>query len=65
MRTTFDRFTLDTDQRTLLDGAAPVREQSFSHAWLDGGDAPRLATRCLLMECSRPYTFGLAMEDYP
>ncbi len=54
MRATFDRFTLDTDQRTLLDGAAPVREQSFSHAWLDGGDAPRLAVVFVAMPSRAP-----------
>jgi DNA-binding winged helix-turn-helix (wHTH) protein len=59
MRTTFDRFTLDSDQRTLLDGTAPVHLGPKALRLLEVlvGDAPRAFSKQELYEQIWPDTF--------
>jgi DNA-binding winged helix-turn-helix (wHTH) protein len=59
MRATFDRFTLDTDQRTLLDGAAPVHLGPKALRLLEVlvANAPRAFSKQELYEQIWPDTF--------
>jgi DNA-binding winged helix-turn-helix (wHTH) protein len=59
MRTTFDRFTLDSDQRTLFDGAAPMHlgPKAFRLLEVLVANAPRAFSKQELYEQIWPDTF--------
>ena len=59
MRTTFDRFTLDSEQRTLFDGAAPVHlgPKAFRLLEVLVAEAPRAFSKQELYERIWPDTF--------
>src|ERR1043165_7618972 len=59
MRTTSDRFTLDSEQRTLFDGAAPVHlgPKAFRLLEVLVAEAPRACSKQELYERIWPDTF--------